>query len=157
MRGGKLRMLNVIGRIHARVPMYPRGPSDKRSQGEVGHVRVDRASRSARPRSQRQRFGLHRERVSPRVCREADQDPLSTEPGSPWQNGYVETLNAHFREECLVTCEEAGQISEHAGGGYGSAWATRNLFTPSQCMKASNQRLLVRSGLPRPKPWPPFW
>ena len=35
--------------------------------------------------------------------------------------------------------------------------AARKPFTSSQCMKASNQRLLVRSGFPRPKPWPPFW
>jgi hypothetical protein len=35
--------------------------------------------------------------------------------------------------------------------------AERKPFTSSQCMKASNQRLLVRSGFPRPNPWPPFW
>jgi len=26
---------------------------------------------------------------------------LYIEPGSPWQNGYVESFNARFREECL--------------------------------------------------------
>lgn len=35
--------------------------------------------------------------------------------------------------------------------------AARNPLTSSQCRKASNQRLLVRPGFPRPKPWPPFW
>lgn len=36
------------------------------------------------------------------------------------------------------------------------AAASRKSFTSSQCMNASNQRLLVRSGFPRPNPWPPF-
>ena len=31
----------------------------------------------------------------------------------------------------------------------------RKPLTSSQCMNASNQRLLVRLGLPRPKPCPP--
>ncbi|MAO82563.1 MAG: hypothetical protein CMH50_01575 [Myxococcales bacterium] len=26
---------------------------------------------------------------------------LYIEAGSPWQNGYVESFNARFREECL--------------------------------------------------------
>ncbi len=27
--------------------------------------------------------------------------PLAVEPGSPWQNGYVESFNGKFRDECL--------------------------------------------------------
>ena len=27
--------------------------------------------------------------------------PLYREPGSPWQNGYIESFHARFREECL--------------------------------------------------------
>ncbi len=27
--------------------------------------------------------------------------PLYSEPGSPWQNGYIESFHARFREECL--------------------------------------------------------
>lgn len=27
--------------------------------------------------------------------------PLFIEPGSPWENGYIESFNGHFREECL--------------------------------------------------------
>ena len=26
---------------------------------------------------------------------------LYSEPGSPWQNGYIESFHARFREECL--------------------------------------------------------
>ena len=33
----------------------------------------------------------------------------------------------------------------------------RKPLTFNQCIKASNQRLLVRLGFPKPKPWPPFW
>lgn len=40
------------------------------------------------------------------------------EPGSPWQNGYVESFNSRFRDECLnceefMTVQEARVIIEH--------------------------------------------
>ncbi len=33
------------------------------------------------------------------------------EPGSPWQNGYVESFNSRFRDECL-SCEEFTTVQE---------------------------------------------
>ena len=33
------------------------------------------------------------------------------EPGSPWQNGYVESFNSRFRDECL-NCEEFTSVQE---------------------------------------------
>jgi len=33
------------------------------------------------------------------------------EPGSPWQNGYVESFNSRFRDECLA-CEEFSTVQE---------------------------------------------
>lgn len=33
------------------------------------------------------------------------------EPGSPWQNGYVESFNSRFRDECLA-CEEFTSVQE---------------------------------------------
>ncbi len=33
------------------------------------------------------------------------------EPGSPWQNGYVESFNSNFRDECL-NCEEFTNMQE---------------------------------------------
>ena len=33
------------------------------------------------------------------------------EPGSPWQNGYVESFNSRLRDECLA-CEEFTTVSE---------------------------------------------
>ena len=33
------------------------------------------------------------------------------EPGSPWQNGYVESFNSKFRDECL-NCEEFPTVQE---------------------------------------------
>ena len=33
------------------------------------------------------------------------------EPGSPWQNGYVESFNARLRDECL-NCEEFASVQE---------------------------------------------
>lgn len=40
------------------------------------------------------------------------------EPGSPWQNGFVESFNSRFRDECLnceefVTVHEARVVIEH--------------------------------------------
>ena len=36
---------------------------------------------------------------------------LYIEPGSPWQNGYIESFNARFREECLNR-EQLWSLSE---------------------------------------------
>ena len=33
------------------------------------------------------------------------------EPGSPWQNGFVESFNSRFRDECL-NCEEFNSVQE---------------------------------------------
>ena len=33
------------------------------------------------------------------------------EPGSPWQNGFVESFNSRFRDECLA-CEEFTSVHE---------------------------------------------
>ena len=33
------------------------------------------------------------------------------EPGSPWQNGYVESFNSRLRDECLA-CEEFSRVHE---------------------------------------------
>ena len=40
------------------------------------------------------------------------------EPGSPWQNGFVESFNSRFRDECLnceefTTLQEAQQVIQH--------------------------------------------
>ncbi len=36
---------------------------------------------------------------------------LYIEPGSPWQNGYIESFHARFREECL-NCEQLWTLTE---------------------------------------------
>ncbi len=36
------------------------------------------------------------------------------EPGSPWQNGYVESFNSRLRDECLA-CEEFTSVTEARG------------------------------------------
>lgn len=37
--------------------------------------------------------------------------PSYIEPGSPWQNGYIESFNSRFRDECL-SCEEYSTVQE---------------------------------------------
>ena len=36
-----------------------------------------------------------------RASKEQGVKPLFIEPGSPWQNGYVESFNGKLRDECL--------------------------------------------------------
>lgn len=33
--------------------------------------------------------------------RQKDVKPVHIEPGHPWQNGYIESFNGKFRDECL--------------------------------------------------------
>ncbi len=100
VRGGKLRMLNIIDeytreclciyvarRINARkvrrvmadlIDLY----------GAPEHIRSDNGSEFIE--------GKVREWLA-----EHQIKTLYIEPGSPWQNGYIESFNARLREECL--------------------------------------------------------
>lgn len=52
--------------------------------------------------------------ISHRVRRFLEKIEIGTsyiEPGSPWQNGYVESFNSRFRDECLA-CEEFTTVAE---------------------------------------------
>ena len=40
-----------------------------------------------------------------------DVETCYIEPGSPWQNGFVESFNSRLRDECL-NCEEFGTVQE---------------------------------------------
>ena len=59
--------------------------------------------------------------VSQRVRQFLERIDVGTsyiEPGSPWQNGYVESFNSRLRDECLAceeftTVDEARQVIEH--------------------------------------------
>jgi hypothetical protein len=48
---------------------------------------------------------------------------------------------------------DAGRVN----GGRDQEPGCRKPFSSSQRMKTSNHPRLVLPGLPRPKPWPPFW
>ena len=60
---------------------------------------------------------------------------LFIEPGSPWENGYVESFNGKFRDECLnreifYTLNNWGQVSEARGAV--SGWQPTSSQPPAQ-------------------------
>lgn len=100
VRGGKLRMLNVIDeytreclcihvdrRINARKvrQIMVRLVED---HGAPEHIRSDNGSEFIEKELRR---CLWMNRIK----------TIYIEPGSPWQNGYTESFNARLREECL--------------------------------------------------------
>ena len=64
---------------------------------------------------------------------------LFVEPGSPWENGYIESFNGHFREECLdreiaVSIDELRYICERWQADYNHHRPHQSLgyLTPAQ-------------------------
>lgn len=100
VRGGKLRMLNIIDeytreclcihvdrRINARKVRRVLSELIDR-HGAPEHIRSDNGSEFIE--------GNLREWLTQNQIK-----TLYIEPGSPWQNGYIESFNARLREECL--------------------------------------------------------
>lgn len=100
MRGGTLRTLNILDeytreclcihvdrRINARKVRRIVSALIER-HGTPDHIRSDNGSEFI-------------ERGLRHWLAEKKIKTLYIEPGSPWQNGYVESFNARFREECL--------------------------------------------------------
>ncbi len=100
MRGGQLRMLNVIDE-------YTR---------ECRAIHVDRRINARKVRTIMARLIAEHgapeyirsdngsEFIEKELQRWFDYQGIKTlfiEPGSPWQNGYIESFNARLREECL--------------------------------------------------------
>lgn len=100
MRGGKLRMLNVIDEYTREclcIHVDRRINAAKVKQvmarlihehGAPEHIRSDNGSEFIEAKL---RYWLDKQQVK----------TLYIEPGSPWQNGYIESFNARLREECL--------------------------------------------------------
>jgi len=69
-----------------------------RSRGTPGYIRSDNGSEFIAQRVQE-------------FLGRLDIQTSYIEPGSPWQNGYVESFNSRFRDECLA-CEEFRTVME---------------------------------------------
>lgn len=152
MKGGSLRMLNVIDE-HTR---------------ECLCIHVERRLNAAKVRSVMQR--LVHEYGAPQFIRsdngsefiEKDLrhwlkskriDTLYIEPGSPWQNGYIESFNARLREECLnrellYTLTEARVVIEDWRWKYNNIRPHRSLgyitprtFAEQQILKTEQDNL----------------
>ena len=70
---------------------------------------------------------------------EMEVGTLFVEPGSPWENGYIESFNGHFREECLdreiaVSIAELRYICERYQADYNHHRPHQSLgyLTPAQ-------------------------
>jgi len=100
VRGGKLRMLNIIDEYTREclcIYVARRINASKVRQimadlidlyGAPEHIRSDNGSEFIE--------GKLREWLAENKIK-----TLYIEPGSPWQNGYIESFNARMREECL--------------------------------------------------------
>ena len=100
VRGGKLRMLNIIDEYTREclcIYVARRINAEKVKQvlsdlidlhGAPGHIRSDNGSEFIESKL---RAWLAEHKIK----------TLYIEPGSPWQNGYIESFNARLREECL--------------------------------------------------------
>ena len=69
-----------------------------KTRGMPGHVRCDNG-----PEFIAQTLRNH--------LAKADVGTLYIEPGSPWENGYVESFNSRFRDE-LLNMEEFDELTE---------------------------------------------
>lgn len=98
--GEKLKVLVLVDEytrecLEVRVEKRLRGQDVLETLDEVMHER-------GTPRHIRSDNGSEfRSRVLKRWLKEKGVDPIFVEPGSPWQNGYVESLNGKLRDECL--------------------------------------------------------
>jgi len=100
LRGGRIRLLNVIDE-------YTReciGVLVKRSikAEDVEDLLADLFIKRGRPEYLRSDNGSEfTARALMKWLKELKVGTLFIEPGSPWQNGYVESFNGKMREECL--------------------------------------------------------
>ena len=99
-RGGRLRILNVVDEFTREcltidVRRHFTGPDVVRTLEELFLIR-------GRPRYLRSDNGPEFASKSVKKwLRQQKVGPLFIEPGSPWENGYCESFNGKFRDECL--------------------------------------------------------
>ena len=100
IRGGPLRMLNVIDE-HTRECLCIH--VDRRINAKKVKAIIDRLIQEhGVPQYIRSDNGSEFiERNLRQWLKEKSIDTIYIDPGSPWQNGYVESFNARLREECL--------------------------------------------------------
>lgn len=98
--GEKLKLLVLLDEctrecLEIRVEKHIRGQDVLETLDEVMHER-------GVPRHIRSDNGSEfKNRKLRKWLQEKGVDPIYIEPGSPWQNGYVESLNGKLRDECL--------------------------------------------------------
>ncbi|MEO0797502.1 MAG: IS3 family transposase [Verrucomicrobiota bacterium] len=100
VRGGKLRMLNVIDE-HTRECLCIH--LDRRiNAAKVQRILARLIAEHGAPKFIRSDNGSEFiEKNLRRWLKDQQIDTLDIDPGSPWQNGYIESFNARLREECL--------------------------------------------------------
>ena len=156
VRGGKLRMLNVIDEYTREclcIHVDRRINADKvqriltrlvAEHGAPGFIRSDNGS----------------EFIEKKLRAWIDEAGIKTiyiDPGSPWQNGYIESFNARLREECLnreilYTLTEARVVIEDWRFKYNHIRPHRSLgyITPIQFAQQEIQTLNPGMGCVRP-------
>jgi transposase InsO family protein len=100
MRGGALRMLSVLDE-HTREGHVPRADRTLKSGDVIALVKAAIAQHGA-PEYSRPDNGP--EFIAKKLQRWLAAETIRTiyiDPGSPWQNGFVESFHGRFRDECL--------------------------------------------------------
>ncbi len=169
MRGGKLRMPTVVDeytrecrciRVDRRINAGKVQKVMARLIEEYGSPEYIRSDNGSEFIESNLREWLSRERVK----------ALYIEPGSPWQNGYIESFHARLREECLNreqlwTLTEARVVVGDWRWKYNDIRPHRSLgyISPMKFAQRLNQeqskpRLWLHSayGLLPPEPWLPI-
>ena len=77
-------------------------------------ILVTGADRIGLPVAMERKVALVRREIGKEVQRWLTANAIKTiyiEPGSPWQNGFVESFHGRFRDECL-NCEQLWTLTE---------------------------------------------
>ena len=99
--GRTLKLLNVDRRVHPRVPRHRRRPLHRRRRASSPPSTASPPS-AARPAYVR--FDNGPEFIAHAVadwCRFNGVDTVFIDPGSPWQNAWIESFNGRLRDELL--------------------------------------------------------
>ena len=152
VRGGKLRMLNVIDE-HTRecLCIYVARRINAR---KVRQVMSDLIDVHGAPEHIRSDNGSEFIEGNLRAwLKDNEIDTLYIDPGSPWQNGYIESFNARLREECLNreqlwTLTEARVVLEDWRWKYNHVRPHRSLgyITPREFAQKEDEQVGLNQG-----------
>ena len=116
-------------RAHPRSARDARRTHVHRRRRRRGHRGARRRARRTRASAHGQRTRAHRVGVARLVPTRRHRAPTYIEPGSPWENPFIESFNGRVRDE-LLNIEEFGSLLEAQVARRGLARRVQHLPTP---------------------------